>query len=539
MSRQYERNSTLPQQSMDNRRATVRCAIYTRKSTDEGLDQDFNSLDAQRESAEAYIANQRHEGWLCIAERYDDDGGFTGGNMERPAIKRLFADIEAGDIDCVVVYKVDRLSRSLLDFARIMEIFDKHAVSFVVSVTQQFNTTSSMGRLTLNILLSFAQFEREIISERTRDKMSAARKKGKWVGGMPVLGYDVDRKGGRLLVNDDEAQRVRAIHSLYLEHKALIPVVQELERRKWGVKKWTTQRGDERGGNLFNKSSLFRLLTNIIYTGNIIYKGTVYPGEHEGIVDPDLWQQVQDTLRHNGRSGGKEIRNKYGALLRGLLYCAPCGTAMVHTYTARKGKHYRYYVCLTAQQRGWASCPTKSLNAYEIEAAVVDYIQGLGANPEVFSETASQVRVQSEKRLAEIEAERRAHERELKRLDARLRALVGDLPTSGTDRGPATDQMADLQDQIHSLEQRITVIREETIAVQRETLEDGDLEKALAAFDPIWQSLAPREQARVIKALVERVAYNGRDGKVTVTFRSPGIKAVCLGQADLGKENRI
>jgi len=524
---------------MDNRRATVRCAIYTRKSTDEGLDQDFNSLDAQRESAEAYIANQRHEGWLCIAERYDDDGGFTGGNMERPAIKRLFADIEAGDIDCVVVYKVDRLSRSLLDFARIMEIFDKHAVSFVVSVTQQFNTTSSMGRLTLNILLSFAQFEREIISERTRDKMSAARKKGKWVGGMPVLGYDVDRKGGRLLVNDDEAQRVRAIHSLYLEHKALIPVVQELERRKWGVKKWTTQRGDERGGNLFNKSSLFRLLTNIIYTGNIIYKGTVYPGEHEGIVDPDLWQQVQDTLRHNGRSGGKEIRNKYGALLRGLLYCAPCGTAMVHTYTARKGKHYRYYVCLTAQQRGWASCPTKSLNAYEIEAAVVDYIQGLGANPEVFSETASQVRVQSEKRLAEIEAERRAHERELKRLDARLRALVGDLPTSGTDRGPATDQMADLQDQIHSLEQRITVIREETIAVQRETLEDGDLEKALAAFDPIWQSLAPREQARVIKALVERVAYNGRDGKVTVTFRSPGIKAVCLGQADLGKENRI
>jgi len=169
---------------MENRRATVRCAIYTRKSTDEGLDQDFNSLDAQRESAEAYIASQRHEGWLCIADRYDD-GGFTGGNMERPALKRLFADIEAGDIDCVVVYKVDRLSRSLLDFARIMELFDKHAVSFV-SVTQQFNTTSSMGRLTLNILLSFAQFEREIISERTRDKMAAARKKTPF-GGHPVI----------------------------------------------------------------------------------------------------------------------------------------------------------------------------------------------------------------------------------------------------------------------------------------------------------------------------------------------------------------
>jgi site-specific DNA recombinase len=318
-----------------------------------------------------------------------------------------------------------------------------------------------------------------------------------------------------------------------------MPVVQELERRKWGVKKWTTQKGEQRGGNLFTKSSLFRLLTNIIYTGNISYKGTVYPGEHEGIVAPDLWQRVQDTLRHNGRSGCKEIRNKYGALLRGLLYCAPCGTAMVHSYTARKGKHYRYYVCLTAQQRGWASCPSKSLNACEIEAAVVDYIRGLGASPDVFSETASQVRVQSEKRLAELEAERRANERELKRLDARLRALVGDLPASGTDQRLVTDQMADLQDQIRSLEQRVTVIREETIAVQRETLEDEDLEKALAAFDPIWQSLSPREQARIFKALVERVAYDGRDGKVTVTFRSPGIKAVCLGQAALGKENRI
>jgi site-specific DNA recombinase len=267
---------------VETHRTTVRCAIYTRKSTDEGLDQDFNSLDAQRESAEAYIASQRHEGWLCISERYDD-GGFTGGNMERPALKRLFADVESGGIDCVVVYKVDRLSRSLLDFARMMELFDKHAVSFV-SVTQQFNTTSSMGRLTLNILLSFAQFEREIISERTRDKMSAARKKGKWVGGMPVLGYDVDRKGGRLIVNEDEALKVRGIYDLYLEHKALIPVVQELERRKWGAKQWTTQRGDVRGGNLFNKSSLFRLLTNVVYTGNVCYKGTIYRGEHEGIV---------------------------------------------------------------------------------------------------------------------------------------------------------------------------------------------------------------------------------------------------------------
>ena len=200
----------------------VRCAIYTRKSTDEGLDQDFNSLDAQRESAEAFILSQRHEGWTCLPDRYDD-GGFTGGNMHRPALERLCADIDARLVDCVVVYKVDRLSRSLLDFARIMELFDRRQVSFV-SVTQQFNTTSSMGRLTLNILLSFAQFEREIISERTKDKMSAARRRGKWVGGQPVLGYDIDPKLPRLVINPDEAAQVQAIYNLYLEHQGRCPL---------------------------------------------------------------------------------------------------------------------------------------------------------------------------------------------------------------------------------------------------------------------------------------------------------------------------
>jgi site-specific DNA recombinase len=331
MSRNNNRGRGEARESASRTNGTIRCAIYTRKSTDEGLEQEFNSLDAQRESAEAYIASQRHEGWVCIPDRFDD-GGFTGGNMERPALKRLFAGIEAGDIDCVVVYKVDRLSRSLLDFARMMELFDKHAVSFV-SVTQQFNTTSSMGRLTLNILLSFAQFEREIISERTRDKMSAARRKGKWVGGMPVLGYDVDPKGGKLIVNEDEAVQVRGMYQLYLEQRAMIPVVQEIDRCGWQTKRWTTKKGQERGGKPFTKNSLFRLLTNVIYTGKVDYKGTIYNGEHNGIVDVDLWQRVQDALRRNGSTGGKEVRNKYGALLKGLLYCAPCGTGMVHTYS--------------------------------------------------------------------------------------------------------------------------------------------------------------------------------------------------------------
>lgn len=218
----------------------VRCAIYTRKSTDEGLDSDFSSLDAQRESCVAYIASQKHEGWVLV-EVYDD-GGYSGGNMERPGLRRLLADLEAGKIDCVVVYKVDRFTRSLLDFARMMELFERRHVSFV-SVTQQFNTTNSLGRLVLNILLSFAQFEREMIAERTRDKMSAARRKGKWTGGMPVLGYDVDAKGGKLVVNEEEATRVRVMFQLYLELRSLITVVQELNRRRWTTKQWVTKKG--------------------------------------------------------------------------------------------------------------------------------------------------------------------------------------------------------------------------------------------------------------------------------------------------------
>src|SRR6266700_1294238 len=222
-------------------RKVFRCAIYTRKSTEHNLDLEFNSLDAQREACEAYIKSQAHEGWRLIPDRYDD-GGLSGASLDRPGLQALLSDAGAGKIDVVVVYKVDRLTRSLADFAKLVELFDEHGVSFV-SVTQQFNTTSSLGRLTLNILLSFAQFEREIISERTRDKMSAARRKGKWVGGHPVLGYDIDPKGGRIIVNPAEAEQVRIVFGLYLEHGSLLPVLQEIHRVGLVSKQWTTEDG--------------------------------------------------------------------------------------------------------------------------------------------------------------------------------------------------------------------------------------------------------------------------------------------------------
>jgi len=352
---------------------TVRCAIYTRKSTEEGLDQEFNSLHAQREAGEAYIKSQKHLGWTLVSTHYDD-GGFTGGNLDRPALQQLFEDVDAHRIDCVVVYKVDRLSRSLLDFARLVDRFDQRAVSFV-SVTQQFNTTSSLGRLTLNILLSFAQFEREIIGERTRDKMSAARRKGKWVGGTPVLGYDVDPAGGRLMVNEKESRRVRDIFALFVQHRSLSAVVAELAKLRWKTKSWKSQNGRAHAGRAFAKVSLRRLLTNAVYAGQVEHRGEIYAGEHESIIEPSVWQEVNAELRAGRRTGTGAIRVPQSALLAGLLHCNSCRRPIVPTYTAKPGRRYRYYVCQGARQNGWSSCPTKSVPARMIEEAVVEQLR--------------------------------------------------------------------------------------------------------------------------------------------------------------------
>jgi DNA invertase Pin-like site-specific DNA recombinase len=272
----------------------VRCAIYARKSTDEGLAQPFNSLDAQRESAEAYISSQRHMGWTALERRYED-GGYTGANLDRPALRALMQDIEAGRVDCVVVYKVDRLSRSLLDFARLIGTFEEHGVS-LVSVTQQLNTTDSLGRLTLNILLSFAQFERELIAERTRDKMRAARRKGKWLGGQPILGYDVDPEHGGLKINAGEAPRLRFIFQQIAEGKSTEEVLKELARRGWKTKQWISRAGREHAGRAFQESDLIRLVQSVTYLGKLRDGEQVYNGAHAGIVETELWERANEAI---------------------------------------------------------------------------------------------------------------------------------------------------------------------------------------------------------------------------------------------------
>jgi site-specific DNA recombinase len=316
----------------------IRCAIYTRKSSEEGLEQDFNSLDAQREACEAYILSQKHEGWAALPQMYDD-GGISGGTMERPALQRLLADIKTGKIDNVVVYKVDRLTRSLGDFAKIVEVFDRHRVSFV-SITQSFNTTTSMGRLTLNMLLSFAQFEREVTGERIRDKIAASKQKGMWMGGLPPLGYAVaDRK---LVIREDEAETVRHIYRRYADFGSVRALKQELDAAGILSKRRVDRLGRETGGGPLARGALYLMLQNRIYRGETVHKGASYPGEHEAIVDAELWQTVQALLAENRveRRTGRQAAEP--SLLAGLLH-DDAGERMTPTHANKKGTRYRYF----------------------------------------------------------------------------------------------------------------------------------------------------------------------------------------------------
>jgi len=345
-----------------------RCAAYTRKSSEEGLEQEFSSLDAQRESCEAYITSQKAEGWVLVPDRYDD-GGVSGATLDRPALKRLLADIESHKVDVVVVYKIDRLSRSLMDFSRLVEVFDRNDVTFV-AVTQSFNTTTSMGRLTLNILLSFAQFEREVIGERIRDKFAASRKKGMWMGGFVPLGYDL--KDHKLIVNEAEAATVKMIFERFTKIGSATTLV--LALRSEGV---TGKRG-----KLVDKGYLYKLLNNRVYVGDAVHKGTAYAGEHKAIIDRALWDRVHGILRESPRKRAANTRAQTPALLKGLIF-DPNGCAMSPTRTRKGGRLYRYYVSQSALQRGSNACPVGRIPAGEIETAVVEQLRGLLRAPEI------------------------------------------------------------------------------------------------------------------------------------------------------------
>ncbi|MFT5424668.1 MAG: site-specific DNA recombinase [Phycisphaerales bacterium] len=477
----------------------VRCAIYTRKSSEEGLALEFNSLDAQRDSCESYIESQKSKGWVCLPEKYDD-GGISGGHMERPALKRLLADIEAGKIDSVVVYKLDRLSRSLVDFTKMIEVFDRHGVAFV-SATQAFNTADSMGRLMMNVLLSFAQFERELVSERTRDKIAGARRKGKWAGGRPVLGYDLvpGPGGSKLHVNESEAERVRRVFELYLEDGSLMPVVRECRKRGWTTKAWTSKKDKPQGGAALDKGTVYAMLTNVVYVGKVRHHEEIFEGEHDAIVDQGLFDRVQAQLKLNGRTSGSRVGNKHGALLKGLVRCTACGCGMGHHYVSKAGgsgkaRRYQYYVCGKAQKLGWDTCPAPSLPATDLERIVIDEIRAVAGEDETLRAVVSHA-------MEVLIENADARQAERPRLAARLEAAAD------------PNEAERLTTQLRSLDRRIA--RDE-----QKLIDPDELVGAAEAFDPVWDALTPSERADLVREMVAGVEWDAATESVHVHFHA-------------------
>lgn len=348
------------------------CAIYTRKSSEEGLERDFNSLDAQREACAAYIASQKAEGWATIKESYDD-GGFSGGNMERPGLKRLMEDIQGGKVNIVVVYKIDRLTRSLMDFAKLVEVFDKYGVTFV-SVTQSFNTTTSMGRLTLNVLLSFAQFEREVTGERIRDKIAASKKKGMWMGGARPTGYDIKDK--QLLVNSEEADLIRLIFQKYMELGCVRKLKEYLDSQSIKTKNWTSRKERVHGGASFGRGILYQILKNPIYAGKVRHKEKVYDGQHQAIISYDLWRSVQERLADGSASEkGRKKPAVSGNWLKGKLFDCE-GNFYSPVFTSKGAKQYRYYTNQALlQDRAIPPGIVSRIPAQDIETLVDNFLQ--------------------------------------------------------------------------------------------------------------------------------------------------------------------
>lgn len=473
----------------------VRCAIYSRKSSDEGLGQQFNSLEAQRAGGEAFIESRKGQGWVCLPERYDD-GGFSGGNMDRPGLVRLLADIEAGRVDCVIVYKIDRLTRSIRDFGRILEAFDRGGVT-IAAVTQAIDTGDSMGRLMVHVLMSFAQFERELASERTRDKIAASRKKGIWTGGRPVLGYDY--AGSRLVVNEPEAETVRAIFDRYLDCQSLRGLAALLDRDGVRAKRWTTRAGREVGGGTFTLTAVSTLLSNRLYLGQVTHGESVYEGQHTAIVDEAVFRRVQELLAENRVCGASLKQNKYGGLLKRILICGACGAAMTHSSTTKRGKGggtgvlYRYYSCRAPALAGRGTCGARSVPAEEIERFVVEKVRGRFASPEIVGEVFERVRSMSEARIR----------------DARM--LLESAQSACAKAEGAGDEAGARRHARRAGEVAADLARLEREAPTRAAVEEG-----LREFGGVWRSLSPRERAELLRRVVRCVRFDAGSGELTI-----------------------
>ncbi len=492
----------------------IRCAIYTRKSTEDGLEQEYNTLDAQRDSCEAYIQSQKSRGWEIIPTKYDD-GGFTGANIDRPAYHRLIADVKANLVDMVVVYKVDRLSRSLGDFANIMELFDKHQVGFV-SVTQYFDTSSSIGRMTLNILITFAQFEREMISERIKDKIARSRQKGKYMGGQPVLGYDVIDK--KLVINKDERYQVEQIFEYYQNGRSINEIVDIINNYGWTTKQWTTKKGKLTGGRAFNKQLLYTILKNPLYIGKIRYHDKIFDGEHEAIISNQQFEEVQALLKQNRTNHKNTDHSRVESMLRGILYCSSCGSKMIRTYTKKKNKKYTYYTCLNVVKNGRNKCGNKSVPANKMDEFIVKHITKIASDPEFLRRFIEEY---AKQRITEIEN----ITTEIKGLTLKLASFQIERDRLEQENNHFnSDALTTTQEHIGRVTSRMEYLQSKKTVLESSDLNAGDITVILNKFFPIWDKLTSDEQNRILDKLFDEIFWDGDSESLDFHYSPLGIQ---------------
>ncbi len=508
----------------------IRCAIYTRKSHEDGLEQEFNSLDAQREAAEAYVESQRLQGWRALPDRYDD-GGFSGGTMERPGLQRLLADVDAGKVDVIVVYKIDRLSRSLLDFMKMIERFNQTGVSFV-SVTQHFNTTDPTGRMFLGILITFAQYEREVIAERIRDKVAAAKRRGKYCGGPAILGYNVDREKKKLLVNPEEAPLVQHIFRRFTQLASAKSLAAELNEQGYRTKSWTTKKGKHRPGSPWNTGHIYRLLGNRIYMGEVVHKGKGYPGEHEAIVSKGLWEKVQAVLSENTRAKQTKAKTKLISPLQGVVRCGQCDGAMGLTYTQKGPRRYTYYHCAKDAKRAVSRCRLKRVAAGDIEKAVLEQLSAVFRTPTLVSRTYFAARGMEEAGRERLLKRKERLEHAHRKL--RERALE-EVSPDGNEADPGAT-LAEINQEAVTLSRQLTDVSARVRAFEADPVAEREVAEAFQSVETFWEDLFPLERNRLIRLLVEKVEI--RETGIDMELKTRGLSSLIIELSGLASEAR-
>lgn len=511
------------------KKKTIHCAIYTRKSTDENLHGDFTSLDSQAEYCRSFIKSREPEGWKPFEEAYNDPG-FSGGNMDRPGLKKLISDAKQGKFQVVVCYKYDRLSRNTKDFLYILDVFDRCGVAFV-SVTQPIDTTSSIGRLMRSILMDFAQFEREMIGERTRDKISAMARKGKWFGGRPILGFDINSETKKLVPNLEEVKQVQEMFETYLRTGSLAHTVKLLDEKGIRMKRWLAKNGVEKGGYKLHKVKLDSLLRNPVYIGNIRHNGSQYKGEHEAIIPEKLFNDVGDLLSRNVNGQFKRPNRdveRHHFLLRGLVRCVHCDYAMTPNFAYSKGHKFFYYKCLSVVKLDKSACKVRSIPAKALEEFVFRRMEQLSQNQELVTRLVDEAQTHSKNELPDKLEEKRFVMAQFGRIKDQEDNIGKILAMEGPNSKRfdyLMRQIDALQEQKEAANEKLQALEKEILDLESKTVDADVMRRNFESFHRVCSKLTPKELAELAQLLIKSVDFDGLASKIRIVYRAlPEIK---------------